>query len=99
MTRLMTVEVRQWSRRCFAAYVFDGDRFGRFVGTESSRSAANVLGNRSLFDTENRCGVTEIGSHPTSVEGGHVRESTWPGRASKRSRPPSSTSEAAEGAV
>lgn len=46
------VAVRQWGPRCFAAYVFDGDPFGTFVGTAGSRSAATQLGRRRLRQRE-----------------------------------------------
>lgn len=52
------VQVRQWSDHCFAAYVFDGDPYGTFVGTESTREDARALG-------ESRCGVrvSDVSEH------------------------------------
>lgn len=42
------VEVRSWSEVCHAAYVFDGDPLGRFVGTAATRPAALRLGRKVL---------------------------------------------------
>lgn len=55
------VEVRQWSDHVFAAYVFDGDPYGTFVGTESTRDVARELG-------ESRCGTTVAAGVPDVSE-------------------------------
>jgi hypothetical protein len=43
------VVVRRWGWTTYAAYVFDGtDRYGRFVGTETSRPIAFLTGVAAL---------------------------------------------------
>jgi hypothetical protein len=57
----MDVEVRQWSDHCFAAYVFDGDPLGRFVGTDTTRERAHRLGRSLIGESASRCGVSGSG--------------------------------------
>jgi hypothetical protein len=47
----VSVEVRQWGRACFAAYVFDdGDQHGSYVGSERTRTLALEVGEQALRD-------------------------------------------------
>lgn len=81
------VEVRQWSDNCFAAYVFDGDRFGTFVGTESTRDAARLLGESRcgarVSDVSEQVSVGELGAPAGSAQtlrtGGRLVPLTSPG--------------------
>ncbi len=78
------VETRQWSDHCFAAYVFDGDRYGRFVGTEHTRDEARDLG-------EKRWGATDPAGVSDQSVAASVGELGWPGGSALTLRPPDLT--------
>lgn len=67
-THEVTVEIRQWGYFTFAAYVFDGDPYGRFVGTATTRCEAAALGSRLRSVAGKSCGATESARVDARVE-------------------------------